>query len=365
MEQTSQREIRAIDPTWSLAELMARLAKALVSDGPAIALGPVSVENAPQRVALIVNTSGSTGAAKEVGLSASALLESAKSANKFVGAKPGQIWSLLLPITHIAGINVLVRSLELGTVPIDSREVTGKYPYADFTAVVPTQLFKALNGDSNLLEHLISAQAVLVGGAALSTELRDSSRNAGINVIETYGMTETSGGCVYNGTALDGTEFEIDELGIISIASKSLATTYLNAPEAWSERIRNGYFVTTDIGHIEDGKLIVTGRSDDVIITGGENVSLAEVESVVRDTFAGIECAAFTIPDSQWGQLLLLAIAGEVKPDQSAINEYLSSKISRSAKVKNFIYVAELPRTSLGKVDRAKLAEIATEVNHG
>ncbi|CAB4554968.1 unannotated protein [freshwater metagenome] len=249
--------------------------------------------------------------------------------------------------------------------PIDSREVTGKYPYADFTAVVPTQLFKALNGDSNLLEHLISAQAVLVGGAALSTELRDSSRNAGINVIETYGMTETSGGCVYNGTALDGTEFEIDELGIISIASKSLATTYLNAPEAWSERIRNGYFVTTDIGHIEDGKLIVTGRSDDVIITGGENVSLAEVESVVRDTFAGIECAAFTIPDSQWGQLLLLAIAGEVKPDQSAINEYLSSKISRSAKVKNFIYVAELPRTSLGKVDRAKLAEIATEVNHG
>ncbi|CAN2223304.1 O-succinylbenzoic acid--CoA ligase [Candidatus Nanopelagicaceae bacterium] len=344
---------------------MARLAKALVGDSPAIALGPVSVENAPQRVALIVNTSGSTGAAKEVGLSASALLESAKSANKFVGAKPGQIWSLLLPITHIAGINVLVRSLELGTVPIDSREVTGKYPYADFTAVVPTQLFKALNGDSNLLEHLISAQAVLVGGAALSTELRDSSRNAGINVIETYGMTETSGGCVYNGTALDGTEFEIDELGIISIASKSLATTYLNAPEAWSERIRNGYFVTTDIGHIQDGKLIVTGRSDDVIITGGENVSLAEVESVVRDTFAGIECAAFTIPDSQWGQLLLLAIAGEVKPDQSAINEYLSSKISRSAKVKNFIYVAELPRTSLGKIDRAKLAEIATEVNHG
>ena len=365
MEQTSQREIRAIDPTWSLAELMARLAKALVSDGPAIALGSVSVEKAPQRVALIVNTSGSTGAAKEVGLSASALLESAKSANKFVGAKPGQIWSLLLPLTHIAGINVLVRSLELGTVPIDAREVSGKYPYADFTAVVPTQLFKALNGDSNLLEHLISAQAVLVGGAALSADLREAARIAGINVIETYGMTETCGGCVYDGTPLDGTEFEIDELGIISIASKSLATTYLNAPEAWSERIRNGYFVTTDIGHIEDGKLIVTGRSDDVIITGGENVSLAEVESVVKDTFAGIDCAAFALPDSQWGQSLQLAIAGDVKPEQSAINEYLTSKISRAAKVKNFIYIAELPRTSLGKVDRAKLVDIATEVNHG
>ncbi|MEY4498351.1 MAG: hypothetical protein RJA40_456 [Actinomycetota bacterium] len=365
MEQTSQREIRAIDPTWDLAELMARLAKALVSDGPAISLGTVSVEKAPQRVALIVNTSGSTGQAKEVGLSASALLESAKSANKFVDAKSGQIWSLLLPLTHIAGINVLVRSMELGTVPIDAREVSGKYPFADFTAVVPTQLFRALNGDNDLLEHLISAQAVLVGGAALSIELRNAAREAGINVIETYGMTETCGGCIYNGIPLDGTEFEIDELGIISIASKSLATTYLNAPEAWNERIRNGYFVTTDIGHLEDGKLVVTGRSDDVIVTGGENVSLAEVESVVKDTFSGIDCAAFALSDSQWGQSLQLAIAGDVKPEQSAINEYLTSKISRAAKVKNFIYMAELPRTSLGKVDRARLAEIAMEVNHG
>lgn len=365
MEQTSQREIRAIDPTWDLAELMARLAKALVSDGPAISLGSVSVEKAPQRVALIVNTSGSTGQAKEVGLSASALLESAKSANKFVGAKSGQIWSLLLPLTHIAGINVLVRSMELGTVPIDAREVSGKYPFADFTAVVPTRLFRALNGDNDLLEHLISAQAVLVGGAALSVELRNAARDAGINVIETYGMTETCGGCIYNGIPLDGAEFEIDELGIISIASKSLATTYLNAPEAWNERIRNGYFVTTDIGHLEDGKLVVTGRSDDVIVTGGENVSLAEVESVVKDTFSGIDCAAFALADSQWGQSLQLAIAGDVKPEQSAINEYLTSKISRAAKVKNFIYMAELPRTSLGKVDRARLAEIATEVNHG
>jgi O-succinylbenzoic acid--CoA ligase len=365
MEQTSQREIRAIDPTWDLAELMARLAKALASDGPAISLGPVSVETAPARVALIVNTSGSTGIAKEVGLSASALLESAKSANKFVGAKPGQIWSLLLPLTHIAGINVLVRSMELGTVPIDAREVNGKYPFANFTAVVPTQLFKALNGDNDLLEHLISAEAVLVGGAALASDLRESARNAGINVIETYGMTETCGGCIYNGTPLEGTEFEIDEIGVISIASKSLATTYLNAPDAWSERIRNGYFVTTDIGHLEGGKLVVTGRNDDVIISGGENVSLAEVEAIVKDTFAGIDCAAFALTDSQWGQSLQLAIAGELKPEQSAINEYLTSKISRAAKVKNFIYLTELPRTSLGKVDRAKLAEIASEVNRG
>jgi O-succinylbenzoic acid--CoA ligase len=178
-------------------------------------------------------------------------------------------------------------------------------------------------------------------------------------------MTETCGGCIYDGTPLDGTEYEIDEVGVISIASKSLATTYLNAPEAWNERIRDGYLVTTDIGHIEDGKLVVTGRSDDLIISGGENISLSEVERIVSTTFSGIDCAAFAIADSQWGQLLQLAIAGDVKPDQSAINEYLSSQISRAAKVKNFIYLSEIPRTSLGKIDRARLVQIATEVNHG
>jgi O-succinylbenzoic acid--CoA ligase len=178
-------------------------------------------------------------------------------------------------------------------------------------------------------------------------------------------MTETSGGCIYNGIPLEGTEFEIDDLGIIAISSKSLATTYLNDPKSWDEKIRNGYFVTTDIGHLEDGKLVVTGRSDDVIISGGENISLAEVERIVSSTFSGIECAAFSIPDSQWGQSLQLAIAGDVKPEQSAINEYLSSQMSRAAKIKNFLYVSQLPRTALGKIDRRKLAELATEANHG
>jgi len=365
MEQTSQREIRAIDPTWSLAEIMARLAKALIGEGPAIALGTVSVDFAPQRVALIINTSGSTGSSKEVGISASALLESARSANKFIGAKPGHTWSLLLPLTHIAGINILIRSMELGTAPFDLRDWNGKYPNVDFTAVVPTQLYKALNGDHELLAHLQSAQSVLVGGAALSSELRTAAENSGINVVETYGMTETCGGCIYDGVPLEGTEFEIDELGVISLASKSLASTYINDPEAWTERIRNGYFVTTDIGKLENGKLVVTGRSDDVIISGGENVSLTHVESVVARTFSGVECAAFAMPDSQWGQSLNLAIAGDVKPEQSVINEYLTSEISRAAKVKNFIYITEIPRTALGKVDRKKLAEIASEVRNG
>ena len=359
MEQTSQREIHAIDPTWTLAEIMTRLAKALASAGPAIALSSISTSRVPSAIALVVSTSGTTSRAKEVGLSSDAILTSAKVTNKYLGAAPGQIWSLLLPLTHIAGVNVLVRSLELGTTPLDLRRHEGKYPYADFTAVVPTQLFRALNGDNELLEHLKSAKSVLVGGATLDPQLREEASAAGIKVIESYGMTETCGGCVYDGIPIGETTFEINENGLIKISTSSLATTYLNDPEGWNHLVEDGYFQTSDKGEFHDGKLFVKGRSDDVIITGGENISLSAVEKVIRDTFTGVECAAFAIVDTQWGQVLHLAIAGSVKPDQLAINESLSSQISEAAKVKHFIYLDKLPRTSLDKIDHQKLVEFA------
>ena len=359
MEQTSQREIRAIDPTWTIAEITARLAKALAGEGPAITLGPISAKTVPSEISLVVSTSGSTGDAKEVGLSAAALFASARATNKFFGASTGQTWSLLLPLTHIAGINVLVRTLELGTIAIDARGITGKYPDADYTAIVPTQLFRALNGDGDLLEHLQSAKSVLVGGAALDKNLGDQARTAGINIVESYGMTETCGGCVYDGLPIGDTSVEINKDGLIKISTTSLATTYLNDSSGWSAKLENGYFLTSDLGEIKGGKLMITGRADDVIVTGGENISLVKVEEVIRNTFAGIECAAFAIADQQWGQALHLAIAGSVKPEISLINQSLSSQISAAAKIKGAIYLDQLPRTALNKVNRQELANLA------
>ena len=359
MEQTSQREIRAIDPTWTIADITARLAKALAGEGPAITLGPISAKTIPSDISLVVSTSGSTGDAKEVGLSAAALVASARATNKFFGASVGQTWSLLLPLTHIAGINVLVRALELSTIAIDARGVTGKYPDTDYTAIVPTQLFRALNGDGDLLAHLQSAKFVLVGGSALDKNLGAQARTAGINIVESYGMTETCGGCVYDGRPIGDTSAEINRDGLIKISTASLATTYLNDASGWSSKLVDGYFLTSDLGEINDGKLTVTGRADDVIVTGGENISLTKVEEVIRNTFAGIECAAFAIADQQWGQALHLAIAGKVKPEISKINESLSSQISAAAKVKRVIYLDKLPRTSLDKVDRGELAKLA------
>jgi len=146
---------------------------------------------------------------------------------------------------------------------------------------------------------------------------------------------------------------------LIRISTASLATTYLNDPDSWDSLVKDGFFQTADMGVMQEDKLLVTGRSDEVIITGGENVSLPEVEKIIHETFTGVQCAAFAIADPQWGQSLHLAIAGSVHPDQSAINEYLSSQISVAAKVKRFIYVDELPRTSLDKIDRPKLIQIA------
>lgn len=352
MEQRSQREVRTVDPAWNLSELMARVAKALVADGPALSLSPTSAEFVPARTALVVSTTGSSGTPKEIGLSASALLTSARSSNKFLGAEFGNTWSLLLPLNHIAGINVLIRSMELGTIPANLIGYEGNFPKADFTAIVPTQLFRALNGDENLLNHLKSAKAVLVGGAALSTELRAGADNAGITIVETYGSTETSGGCVYNGTPLEGVEISIGADNRVAIKGKTLAYELVD---------EDGWYYTSDIGHIEDGKLFIDGRIDDVVISGGENVSLGAIDRVLTANFSTIQSAAFAAPHPEWGQAIHLALVGAESSIEGNIQVVLEREIGPAAKVKRFHYLAELPLMGIGKVDKKTLAGLAHE----
>jgi o-succinylbenzoate---CoA ligase len=365
MEQSShQRDVRLVDPAWSLSELMARLAKALASDGPALALSPIDCEGIASRISLVVNTTGSSGKIKEVGLSSSSLLASAKASNKFIGAKIGDQWSLLLPLNHIAGINVLVRSLELGTIPLDLRDFSGdtavKYSRADFSAIVPTQLFRALNGDLELLEHLRGCRAVLVGGAPLSSELRNQALENGISVIETYGSTETTGGCIYDGQPLEGVEIKINEGNLLRIKGAVIAHSYLNTTEPLVDE--HGWYTTSDIAHIEGEKIVIDGRNDDVFISGGENISLAAVESVLSAKFPSLEVAAFTVADAQWGEILCCAVVNtdsSLRPGiESEIQKALTLAIGEKAKVKHFLYLEKLPLMGIGKVDRAELQSL-------
>ena len=349
MEQNAQREVRLVDPAWSLGELMARIAKALVSDGPALALSPIEAATVTSRTALVVTTTGSSGTPKVVGLSASALLTSARSSNKYLGAGHGSTWSLLLPLNHIAGINVLIRSLESGTTPVNLLGYQGKFPKVDFTAIVPTQLFRALNGDANLLQHLQSAKAVLVGGAALTQQLRSQADAAGINVIETYGSTETSGGCVYNGAPLEGVEISVGKDKRIAIKGKVVAHELV---------AEDGWYYTSDAGHFEGAKLVIDGRIDDIVISGGENVSLTAIDQVIAQTFPEIQSASFALSDSEWGQSVHLAIVGADNSIEESIQKTLQQELGAASKIKGFHHLQELPLIGIGKIDRVALGRL-------
>ncbi len=351
MDTSSHREVRSLEPTRALAENVSALKKALANVGPALGCGPTSSKSVKSEISLLVATSGSTGTPKEIGITSAALLASARASNKYLKASKGQTWSLLLPLTHIAGINVLVRSIELDSEPIDLRNHVGTYPDADFTAIVPTQLFNALNGDADLLSHLKGTKAVLVGGAALSEELRSQAIAYGIKIVTTYGMTETCGGCVYNGEVLEGVNFELNEDQRIRISGPVLAVV----------DNENGWYLTQDIGIILDAKLKVIGRADDVIISGGENISLSAIESELNKKFPQLLVAAFATSDSKWGQALHVAVQTQDSNVKQQITDVLTTTLGNHAKPKSVILLDKLPEIGVGKVDRNSLAKLVSE----
>lgn len=354
MDMSSQREILRASPACSIPELAGEITAALVGAGPARSFGEVRSRLTTNNVALVIGTSGSTGLIKEVAFTRAALIASAQASNTFIGAVSGAQWSLLLPVTHIAAVNVIIRSIELGTLPLDLRSFAGEYPEVDFTSIVPTQLFRALNSDARLLRHLQNTQGVLVGGAALAPTLRKQAEANGIKIIETYGMTETCGGCIYDGTALNGVEFAIADNSVIKIRGSILATDYLNFSDLF--QLHDGWFMTNDLGEIVDGKLCVLGRADDVIISGGENLSLTAVEATLSVRFPDLECAAFAISDPQWGQSLHIAIVGEFS--ETEISHYLEAAFGEVAKPKGVHSLPSLPLLGIGKVDRIALTEM-------
>lgn len=299
---------------------------------------------------VIINTTGSSGVNKKVELSTSAISKSAELSNAAVGAKPGDIWSLLLPTNHIAGLNVLARAIHLGS------EVVGVEARADFTAIVPTQLHRALTGDIQLLEHLQNCNAVLIGGAAVDNSLLEIARSKGITVFITYGMTETSGGCVFNNLPLPGVLVGLTESGLIKIKGPILASGYQDQESLWTKNFSDGWFITSDLGEVKDGKLFVIGRADDVIISGGENISLTAIESALVHDFPDIHFLATSIPDSEWGQRLCLIADADI--DYAKVATVLQSKFGRAAVPKEFLVVEEIPLIGIGKPDRVKASSL-------
>ena len=354
MKQNHPRELLSISPEWDMAQLSEALLRAINGSGPALSCAEAGTNSVTAEIALVIPTSGSSGTPKAVALSAGALLASARSCHDFLGAKPGERWSLLLPVNHIAGINVLVRAMGLGTPVIDLRN-TDEYIDVEYTAIVPTQLHRALHGDGALLSHLKNCKAILVGGGATSPLLEQEALAAGLNIVTTYGMSEMSGGCIYNHQAIDGAEVKIREDGRVLLRGTMMASTYLNNQALWDSSLSDGWFIAPDLGEMRDGKLFIIGRSDDQIISGGEKISLSHIENFLHSEFEGIRFIAFGVPDLEWGAKLILA--SDLTPNIELIREKIRSKFGGHAVPKEFFELNPLPLQGIGKPDRIAARE--------
>jgi O-succinylbenzoic acid--CoA ligase len=363
-------------PRARLAELMAAFAPDTVEDSDGVTTarsGPgIGVE---ESTAVIIGTSGSTGAPKGVELSAAALLHSARASLARVDARPGQRWLCCLPATHIAGIQVLVRSLAGGTEPVlaktaDAETVAGSG--CAHVSLVPVQLRRLLadqSRPSDLSTPLAGFASVLLGGAAAPQSLLDEARAAGVPVVTTYGMTETCGGCVYDGWPLDGIEVSAGASpggtdpsdpsgGRIWIRGAVLFSRYRGDVNG-TEVVRDGWFRTGDLGRVDaSGRLTVRGRADDVINTGGHKVVPGEVAAVL-ETCPGVrDVAVIGQPDAEWGERVVAVVVPADRADPPALELlrlHVRKRLPRYASPSRVVIVDAVPMLPSGKHDIARL----------
>ena len=356
-----EKELRAltpIQPEWSIPQLQENLAKALEGSGPALSTKQIDVEEVDKNIALVISTSGSTADSKLVAISDAALIASTNASHKYLGAVPGDSWSLLLPTNHIAGLNVLIRATALGSRVIDNRNATN-YVDADFISIVPTQLYKALTSDAKLLEHLSAAEAVLVGGGPVSDKLKKEAASKHVKIVTTYGMTEMSGGCVYNQKPLDGVAVKLTGDGLIQLTGPMIASGYISEKGELTSVGTDGWFESTDIGELSAGFLKVNGRADEVIISGGENISLILVEEKIRELIPNQEIIAFALPDEVWGEKLCLGSTSNLSIEE--IKKSVGSLLSP----KEVFLFEQIPTTAIGKPDRRAAKNLAIKIMGG
>ena len=324
------------------------------------------------QVALVVPTSGSTGDPKGVLLGAAAVTASADAAHARLGG-PGR-WLLALPATHVAGLMVLVRSVVAGTVPgvVDlsagfepeafataSRHMVDRDASRRYTALVPRQLAVILDAGAAALDALTAFDAVLVGGSHTAPDLLERARAADVRVVTSYGMTETCGGCVYDGVALNGVTVATSADGRIKIAGPVLAHGYRLRPELTAQAFVDGWFVSTDLGRIDPVRgLAVFGRVDDVAVSGGVNVPLTAVDGLLADHPGVAFAAAVALPDPSWGQRLVAVVVPRDPahpPTLESIRAYVGARAPTAHAPKALVLAESLPRLSSGEVDRRKL----------
>jgi o-succinylbenzoate---CoA ligase len=313
-------------------------------------------------VALVIATSGSTGEAKGAQLTHAALAASARATHARIGREPDDRWLSCLPWQHIGGLQVMLRArlLDIPLLIHERFEVDAvASAAATLVSLVPTQLIRLLDAGVDLRRFRV----ILLGGAAAPPGLLERAHDHGAAVVTTYGMSETSGGCVYDGRPLDGVEVAADDAGRIRVRGPVVMAGYRLRPDLTAEVLSDdGWLTTGDLGEISGtGLLRVRGRVDDVIVTGGENVVADAVAGVLAGHPDVVEAAVTGVPDPEWGQrvvAVVVARAGQ-PPSLAQLREFCSARLAPSAAPRALVLVDELPRLASGKPDRLAVQQLA------
>ena len=313
--------------------------------------------------AVIIGTSGSTGEPKGVELSAAALSHSARASLARAGARPGERWLACLPVSHVAGLQVLVRSVIGGTEPVIAAGAAARavHEAADagcaHVSVVPTQLVRLL-GERGGAAALARYRCVLVGGAAAGAAVLDEARAAGVRAVTTYGMSETCGGCVYDGVPLDGVTVRAGEDGRLRISGPVLMNRYHGRPDLTAAALVDGEFVTSDLGLVDGGRVVIRGRADDVINTGGNKVVPGEVAAALSDCPGVREVVVVGRPDPEWGERVTAVVVPAdpaEPPGLELLRTHVRARLPRYACPSEVVLTEAIPVLPSGKPDLAAL----------
>ncbi len=311
-------------------------------------------------IAVVVPTSGTTGEPKGALLTADNLTASARASAERLGGQ-GQ-WLLAIPATHIGGLQVLVRSLLAGTEPVvlDGPTTVEAFEAATarltdqrrYVSLVPTQLQRLLDSPA-----LLAYDAILLGGAAASPALLAAARDRGARVVTTYGMSETSGGCVYDGLPLSGVTVSTGDR--IRLCGPVVARGYRLRPNLTAGAFAGDCFTTADLGRLDGNVLTVLGRADDVIVTGGEKVAPTAVEQALSNHPAVEQVAVVGVPDSQWGARVRAVAV--LKPGATLtleqVRDHVADSLPRTHAPRELVVLDALPLLASGKIDRMRLSQ--------
>ena len=329
------------------------LQKALDGSGPAVAPHapsspprPVSdhLGDLPPGLALTIGTSGSTGSPKLAMLTAGALRASAEATHLRLGTTP-------VCMDLAGGFSTAAFATATAEIPAGARA---------YTSLVPTQLVRLL-ASADGCHALTRYAAVLLGGAAAPASLLARAKGFGVQVVTTYGMSETAGGCVYDGRALEVSHVHLEGDGRIRLGGETLAQGYLGEPELTARSFSTGpdglsWFRTDDVGHLREGALVVDGRLDDLINTGGVKVVPRLVEAALVQLATITEAIVVGSPDPEWGQVVSAAVVvtqGSPTPTLDEVRDRLRGILPDHALPRRLATLPELPLLGPGKPDRA------------